>query len=209
MRRLEVAALALLIAGAAAAALVLLLAVCRQGSSIGKRPAAPELPVSTRHVPTTATKKGWRRRHHHLALLLLLLCSGRRRRRARVEVDPGCRTPSPYAGDAPSSSTAVLEEEEVVAAWRERWIGGPALRALYTIYEEADEEAAGDGEGMDGDARETETPFYTPPASPPRAGGDGGSNGAVPTQPTDGAAVLIVPAHADTEDVADATLDGR
>ncbi|CAD6234617.1 unnamed protein product [Miscanthus lutarioriparius] len=169
MRRLEVAALALLVAGAAAAALVLLLALCRdrrrRGSSIIKRPAAPELPLSMPR-PTVTNTKGWRQHHHHLALLLLL-CSGRRR--ARVAAD-GHAPPSP---STPTSTAAVLEEE--VAAWRERWFGGPVSRALYTIYEE-DEEAAAAGAGAGG-GEETETPFYTPPTSPPRAG-DGGNNGA-------------------------------
>jgi hypothetical protein len=62
----------------------------------------------------------------------------------------------PWSGGRAGGLEAVPEEE--VAAWRERWFGGPVSRALYTIYEEE---------------QETETPFYTPPRA-----GDGGNNGA-------------------------------
>lgn len=61
-------------------------------------------------------------------------------------------------------------EEEGVAAWRERWFGGPGSRALYTIEEAS--ETDGDVESQCGGGgaerqEEPETPFYTPPASPP------------------------------------------
>jgi hypothetical protein len=43
----------------------------------------------------------------------------------------------PWSGGRAGGLEAVPEEE--VAAWRERWFGGPVSRALYTIYEEEQE----------------------------------------------------------------------
>uniref|UniRef100_A0A0A9CFF1 Uncharacterized protein n=1 Tax=Arundo donax TaxID=35708 RepID=A0A0A9CFF1_ARUDO len=156
MRRLVVAELVVLAAAAAAFAvglLLLLYLLWRRGGRIFKRPLPPELPLSRGDPrPLPCPTKRSRCRVHQL---LLMLCSGRRRARVEPASTPNSAEPSPA--------------EEEVAAWRERWFG-PASRALYTIHEEDEVESTG-GERREEEPEpepDLETPFYTPPASPPQ-----------------------------------------
>lgn len=155
MRRLAVADLILLAAAASALAVglvaaTLLLLFRRRWSS--KRPPS-QLPISEPPLPMA---KKYRRCQRLRQLLLLLLCS---RHRTRVEPASANSAGSSPAPDAQGEQAAPGPVEDV-ATWRERWFG-PTSRALYTI----DEESSSDGESED---QEPETPFYTPPASPPR-----------------------------------------
>lgn len=147
MRGVEIAELVLL-AVALLLAAALLHQFCRRrllllsgiGTATNKQ---PELPLSHPSTASPPTK------HKQTCLTLLLtLCSGRRRRRARVE--PASANP------AEASPAAAVEVDDVA-----RWFG-PASRALYTIDEEDEDEER--------PPSELETPFYTPPVSPPRLG---------------------------------------
>uniref|UniRef100_A0A0D3EZ27 Uncharacterized protein n=1 Tax=Oryza barthii TaxID=65489 RepID=A0A0D3EZ27_9ORYZ len=107
-----------------------------------------------------------------LAASLLLLWRCRRRSAAANRQQPAVVVASDAELTVQSPEQAAGPDEEEVNTWRDRWFGpatAAASRALYTIDEES-------GAGSEGEEEpEPETPFYTPPASPPRLGGGGHS----------------------------------
>jgi hypothetical protein len=167
MRRLVFAELVVLAAALCLALLLLTVHCCRRGWSGSKRPPSPTevLPVSEPRQLPGPTKEG---RLERLRRVLLRLCS----RRSRVE--PAATSPDAQGVVGPEQPAATAGTEEELAAWRERWFGGPGSRALYTIDEESSTSSwtptalsEGDCESRcGGDRQEPETPFYTPPASP-------------------------------------------
>uniref|UniRef100_A0ACD5XDW3 Uncharacterized protein n=1 Tax=Avena sativa TaxID=4498 RepID=A0ACD5XDW3_AVESA len=174
MRRLVFAELVVLAAAGSVALALLVIHCCRRGWSGSKRP--PEvLPVPEPRQLPGARKEGPLER---LRRVLLRLCS----RRSRVEPAAASAATSPDAqvqGEVVVAvqAAAAAGPEEGVAAWRERWFGGPGSRALYTIDEESSSTSSwtptavseGDVESQCGGCdrqAEPETPFYTPPASP-------------------------------------------
>ncbi|KAG8053838.1 hypothetical protein GUJ93_ZPchr0001g30984 [Zizania palustris] len=154
MRRLPVAELVVLAAALSALAVSLLATALlllyrwhqvgrsnsQQSSAPSQLPAVPEPPLR-RPSPKKPRRSALRQ------LLRLLLCS---RRRTRVEP----------ANDSAAQGQQQQQHghDEDVATWRDRWFGPATSRALYTI----DEESGGESD------QEPETPYYTPPASPPR-----------------------------------------
>ncbi|XP_072950520.1 uncharacterized protein [Typha angustifolia] len=79
----------------------------------------------------------------------------------RSRVEPAVAAITPSAKPPPPQAAAEEEEEEGdLASWRTMYLG--PSRVLYTIEEE-EAESGGD------DDLESETPFYTPSSSPPRA----------------------------------------
>uniref|UniRef100_A0ACD5XC78 Uncharacterized protein n=1 Tax=Avena sativa TaxID=4498 RepID=A0ACD5XC78_AVESA len=171
MRRLVFAELVVLAAAASVALVLLTVHCCRRGWSGSKQPPEVRLPVSEpRQLPGARKERSLER----LRRALLRLCS----RRSRVEPAAASAATSPDAqGEVVVAVqvAAAAGPEEEVAAWRERWFGGPGSRALYTIDEESSTSSwtptavsEGDVESQCGGDRqaEPETPFYTPPASP-------------------------------------------
>uniref|UniRef100_A0A0E0JU22 Uncharacterized protein n=1 Tax=Oryza punctata TaxID=4537 RepID=A0A0E0JU22_ORYPU len=170
------AALAALAAGVLAASLLLLWR-CRRATANRQQPTSvvvapqlsPAVVASDSELPVQGPKKPARRRSGSAlrrALIRLLLCS--RRRLTRVEP-----ADSAAATQGEEGEQAAGPEEEV-ASWRDRWFGpttAAASRALYTI----DEESGAGSESEEEHEPEPETPFYTPPASPPLLGSDGHS----------------------------------
>ncbi|CAM0885424.1 unnamed protein product [Alopecurus aequalis] len=166
MRGLVLAELVVLAAAACVALVLLIIHCCRRG----KPPPPPTegLPVTEpRQLPGTSKE----RRLERLRRVLLRLCS----RRSRVEPAAASAGTSPAPADAAQGELPAGPEEEV-AAWRDRWFGGPGSRELYTIEEESSTSSwtptavsERDGESQcGGDRQEPETPFYTPAASPQR-----------------------------------------
>ncbi|KAF7026344.1 hypothetical protein CFC21_038455 [Triticum aestivum] len=168
MRRLVFAELVVLLA---AALLLPVVICCRRSSGGATRP----LPVSEQPgAGANASRKERRVERLRRALHALRVWC----RRSRVEPaasasaspDDGAQAQGEVQLEQIAAPAAAAEqaghEEEGVAAWRERWFGGPGSRALYTIEEASETE--GDVESQYG--AEPETPFYTPPASPPHDG---------------------------------------
>ncbi|KAM3355116.1 hypothetical protein ACQJBY_025725 [Aegilops geniculata] len=168
MRRLVFAELVVLLA---AALLLPVVICCRRWSGGATRP----LPVSEQPGAVANASRKERRveRLRRVLHALRVWC-----RRSRVEPAASAYpSPSPSPDDgaqaqrevqlqqvaAAAPAEQVWHDEEGVAAWQERWFGGPGSRALYTIEEASETE--GDVESQHGS--EPETPFYTPPASPP------------------------------------------
>ncbi|KAF7033709.1 hypothetical protein CFC21_044792 [Triticum aestivum] len=175
MRRLVFAELVVLLA---AALLLPVVICCRRWSGGVARP----LPVSEQPGAGASRKERRVERLRRALHALRVWC-----RRSRVEPAASPSTsPSPSPDDgaqaqgevqpervAAAAAEQAGPEEEGVAAWRERWFGSPGSRALYTIEEASETE--GDVESQCGGAaehqEEPETPFYTPPASPPHDAG--------------------------------------
>uniref|UniRef100_A0A0E0JFI3 RING-type domain-containing protein n=1 Tax=Oryza punctata TaxID=4537 RepID=A0A0E0JFI3_ORYPU len=136
----------------------------QQPTSVVASQLSPAIVASNSELPFQGPKKSARCYSGNVfrrALLRLLLCS----RRCLTRVEPA---DSAAATQGEEGEQAAGPEEEV-ALWRDRWFGpttAAALCALYTI----DKESGAGSESEEEHEPELETPFYTPPASPPWLG---------------------------------------